>query len=600
MTTRTRVVLDIETYKNYFLVALKNIENGKSVCFERTPTKELEIGKLIATLKKYTIVTFNGRNYDEPLLRYALKGVSNEQLKKLSDDIIQNNKKPWIVEEEYALAQLHFIDHIDLIEVAPGMASLKVYGGRLHSRRLQDLPIHHDAVLTDADIEVIRPYCINDLDTTIDLYRKLEPQLKLRCDMSEEYGVDLRSKSDAQIAEAVIRSEIEKRKGGRVYKPNFPSDYSFKYQVPEFIRYKTGQLQDVLTTVKTADFTLSDKGDVAEPESIAKLKFDFYGTTYQMGIGGLHSCESTVSYVSDDEYLLVDRDVTSYYPMIILNQKLYPSHLGPDFLEVYKTIVDRRVAAKRAGDKVTDAALKITINGSFGKFGSKWSVLFGPNLLIQTTVTGQLALLMLIEALELAGIHVVSANTDGIVIKCPRSRYEEMTGIIGQWEKATGFNTEETQYAALYSRDVNNYIALKPNGTYKTKGAFAEAGLSKNPTNEVCVMAAVDYLQFGIPIETTIHSCMDIKKFISIRNVTGGAVKGDEFLGRAVRWYYAKGEKGTINYKTNGNKVAKSDGAKPLMSMNGTIPTDIDHEWYVREAREILSDVAGLTTNVAI
>ena len=36
-------------------------------------------------------------------------------------------------------------------------------------------------------------------------------------------------------------------------------------------------------------------------------------------------------------------------------------------------------------------------------------------MLIQTTVTGQLALLMLIENIELAGFTVVSANTDGIV-----------------------------------------------------------------------------------------------------------------------------------------------------------------------------------------
>lgn len=590
---RPRAVLDIECYVNYFLVALKNIETGKSVSFERTKDQSLDINGLVSLLKKYTIVTFNGRNYDEPVLRYALKGVANDQLKKLSDDIIQNNLKPWTVEEKYALPKVPFLDHIDLIEVAPGMASLKVYGGRLHSQQMQDLPIHHDATLTEADMDVIRPYCINDLDTTIDLYRKLEAQIKLRCEMSVEYGVDLRSKSDAQIAEAVIRSEIEKRKGGKVYRPEFPSDYKFKYNVPDFIQFKTELLQGVLSTVRQADFTLTDKGDVAEPEAIAALKFKIGTTTYQMGIGGLHSCESSVSHVADDEYMLCDRDVTSYYPFIILNQRLFPKHLGTEFLDVYKTIVDRRVAAKRAGDKVTEAALKITINGSFGKFGSKWSVLFSPNLLIQTTITGQLSLLMLIEALELAGIPIVSANTDGIVIKCHRADYDSMVAIITDWEKQTSFNTEETQYAALYSRDVNNYIALKLDGTFKGKGAFAATGLSKNPANEICVMAAVDYLQFGIPIETTIRNCQDIRKFITIRNVTGGAVKGDTFLGRAVRWYYAKNESGCISYKTNGNKVPKSDNAKPLMALGHTLPNDIDYDWYIKETNGILTDVTG-------
>lgn len=591
--SRPRAVCDIECYKNYFLIAFKNIDNGKSATFERTPEQPLDINGVVSLLNRYTIVTFNGRNYDEPVLRYALKGVSNAHLKALSDDIIQNNMKPWTVEDKYALPKIPFVDHIDIIEVAPGMASLKVYGGRLHSHRMQDLPIHHDAELTQADIEQIRPYCINDLDTTIDLYRKMEQQIKLREAMSVEYGVDLRSKSDAQIAEAVIRSEVEKRKGSKVYKPEFRADYKFQYQVPDFISFKTELLQGVLATVASADFTLSEKGDVAEPKAIGSLKFQIGGTTYQMGIGGLHSCESTVSHQSDDEYTLYDRDVTSYYPMIILNQKLYPKHLGADFLTVYKTIVDRRVAAKRAGDKVTDAALKITINGSFGKFGSKWSVLFSPNLLVQTTVTGQLALLMLIEQLELSHIPVVSANTDGVVIKCHHADRDVMLDVIAAWENVTQFNTEETHYAALYSRDVNNYLALKPDGTYKTKGVFAEPGLSKNPTNQICVMAVADYLQFGIPVETTIYNCTDIRKFISIRNVTGGAVKGEDFLGRAVRWYYAKNESGCINYKNNGNKVAKSDGAKPLMTLGSTLPGDLDHDWYIKESLDMLTQVAG-------
>ncbi len=34
---------------------------------------------------------------------------------------------------------------------------------------------------------------------------------------------------------------------------------------------------------------------------------------------------------------------------------------------------------------------------------------------IKVTINGQLFLLMLIEKLELAGIHIISANTDGIV-----------------------------------------------------------------------------------------------------------------------------------------------------------------------------------------
>lgn len=591
MKDRPKVVLDIECYKNFFLVAIKNIENGKSVLFERSDWTDFDTEALKSVLIKYTIVTFNGKRYDELLLKAALAGADNSTLKRLSDDIIVNELRPWDAERKYALPQCLYLDHVDVIEVAPGKASLKIYGGRLHSLRLQDLPIEPNATIQSDQVHVLRDYCVNDLDTTIDLYRHIEPQIRLRERMSEEYSVDLRSKSDAQIAEAVIRKQIEHLKGQKIDRPSFPSSYSFTYDPPSYIRFDHPELRRALEVFKSVVFTLNEKGDVAEPDEVAALKVNVGDTTYQLGIGGIHSCEKSVNHIATENELIFDRDVTSYYPNIILSQGLAPSHLGSEFLSVYKAIVDRRIAAKRAKDKVTDLALKITINGSFGKFGSKWSVLYGPKLLIQTTVTGQLALLMLVDRLEARNIKVVSANTDGIVVKCTRSKRDLMLSIFADWERNTGFQTEETEYSALYSRDINNYIAIKPDGSYKTKGAYADPNLQKTPQNQICVKAAIDWLQFGLPIQSTIERCQDIRQFVTVRQVTGGAVKGDQYLGKAVRWYYAVGETGTINYRKNGNKVPKTDGAKPIMVLPSRLPDDIDHSWYVRETLEILSDM---------
>jgi hypothetical protein len=57
-----------------------------------------------------------------------------------------------------------------------------------------------------------------------------------------------------------------------------------------------------------------------------------------MGIGGLHSTESNRALHSDDDSVLVDVDVASYYPRIILGSGLYPKALGKAFMEVF-TIV---------------------------------------------------------------------------------------------------------------------------------------------------------------------------------------------------------------------------------------------------------------------
>jgi hypothetical protein len=591
MSSRNKAVLDIECYTNYFLIAIKSMANDKVVTFERSSWVDFDVEQLISVLRKYTIVTFNGNRYDLLLLKGAIADFDAERLKVMSDDIIVNNARAWDIESKYSLPQCKYIDHVDLIDVAPGKASLKIYGGRLHSKRMQDLPIEPNAIIKQDERELLTNYCINDLDTTIDLYKKLSSQVDLREKMGEELGMDLRSKSDAQIAESVIKKQIEAIKGSKIYRPELPDDYSFNYMPPKFIKFKHPDLVDALRVFKTEPFTLNDKGDAVEPELVGKLKVKINESVYQLGIGGIHSCEKKVNYLAGENYILVDRDVTSYYPNIILNQRLYPKHIGTEFLTAYKSIVEKRIHAKRTGDKVTDASLKIVINSSFGKFGNRWSALYSPDLLIQTTVTGQLALLMLIEALEEAGIQVVSANTDGIVIYCHKRNQAALFSIIAQWESITGFNTEETAYTAIYSRDINNYLAFKPSGSYKAKGAYADAELSKTPTAQICVQAVVDYLQLDIPIETTIQSCQDTRMFVSVRSVTGGAVKGDTYLGKAVRWYYAKNETGSINYKKNGNKVAMTDGAKPLMQLPAKLPADVDYQWYTAKAYAILADL---------
>jgi hypothetical protein len=76
--------------------------------------------------------------------------------------------------------------------------------------------------------------------------------------------------------------------------------------------------------------------------------------------------------------------------------------------------------------------------------------------------------------------------------------------------------------------------------------------------------------------------------------VKGGAVKDGEYLGKAIRWYYAQGMEGEIVYAKSGNKVPRSDGAKPLMVLPEAFPNDVDFGWYIREAEEMLNEIGGV------
>ena len=578
--------LDVECYIDYFLVSFTDITLSKVVNLELYDDQPLNRNKLQKLMQDYTTVSFNGLSYDLPMITAAIRGYNNKQLKALSDALILSKSPSWMVCKEIGLNVIQ-CDHIDIINVAPGQASLKIYGGRLHTRQMQDLPYDPSDTITAPMREQLRTYCRNDLQQTIELYQSLSKQIDLRVAMGEQYGVDLRSKSDAQIAESVLRSELT-QSGVIVKKNEIKPGTQFKYKVPDFIQFTSPTLRKVLQAVKNTRFTVEPSGQVKLPDDINK-PIKFGGATYKFGIGGLHSQEKKQAIVCGDDELLYEADFASFYPFIILGERFYPKHLTPKFLDVYGDIVARRIAAKQSGDKVTADSLKITINGSFGKLGSKYSFLYSPDLLIQTTITGQLCLLMLIEAVHELGATVVSANTDGVVIHAKKRQYDAISGALFEFELASGYTLEETFYSAIYSRDVNNYVAVKTDGGIKGKGAFADPNIMKNPTNEICTTAVKQYLATGTPIEQTINDCDDIRKFINIRSVTGGAVWNDVYLGKAVRFYYST-QGNTIHYKKNGNKVPKSDGAHPLMCLDDA-PVGLDKHAYIDEAKSMLIDL---------
>jgi hypothetical protein len=611
-----RFVYDSEIYPNYYLAAFMSVKTGKSIYFEMTPERGLDIVRLKWMLENCLTIGFNSATFDNTIALMAVEGFDLEQLNRAVSMLIngKDSMQSWLVLRSFDLRTPKHWNHIDLYNVAPLDASLKIYGGRLHVPRMQDLPFKFNTHLSTMQMDVVRDYCIgSDLVSTAYLYKELEPNIDLREKMSLQFGTDLRSKSDAQVAEAVIVHELTRINFVKPERTEIQPGTSYHYKVPAFLKFETPLMQDVLEVVRNALFVVQEHGGVATPDSIECLSIPIAGAVYKMGIGGLHSQETTVAHVANEEFLLVDRDVASYYPSIILNLGLYPQHLGTSFLTVYKMLVDRRLEAKakaddksltekeRAAWKVIADALKITINGSFGKLGNKYSVLYSPDLLTQVTMTGQLSLLMLVERAELAGFTVCSGNTDGLFFKIARSRRAEFEALVAQWEKETGFKTEETEYKAMYARDVNNYIAVKPDGKTKVKGTYAEKGsalnsvLSKNPEALICSDAVIALLTKGIPIVDTIAKCKDIRRFVTVRTVKGGAVKDGRYLGKAVRWYYSNdGNASEMVYAMSGNKVPRSEGAKPALDLPAQFPADVDAEWYVREATEILREIAFL------
>lgn len=589
-------VIDTECYHNYFLLVAKNINDGKLLTYEMIDNQIDSLG-VIHLMSGNTTVSFNGMHYDLIMLSGVLKYCDNAKIKKLSDYIIKSDLPTYQILKNLHLEIPKTWDHIDLIDVAPGKASLKIYGGRLGVKKLQDLPFNAETELTTDQMRLVKEYCNNDVEITEALYHTLKPQIELREHMTEQYGIDLRSKSDAQIAEAIILKELNRKTNQKYTARHIDPDTTLKYHDPGFIQFKDGNLNQIFHKILKHDFEILGNGQVKMPLWLRDETIDIGGRKYQMGIGGLHSCETKQYIQAKKDEFLIDYDVQSFYPNIILSLKLAPSSMGKDFLEIYQSLVSRRIAAKTTGDSVTAGTLKICVNGSFGKLGSKFSILYSPELLIQTTITGQLTLLMLIERMEALGIKIVSANTDGIVCYGHKSMEHKMEEVAWDWMLDTSFFLERTDYKLLAARDVNNYFAIKSDGSIKRKGCFAKPSLIKNPDRVIIYEAVCELFRSGTPIEETIRNCKDVRQFVKVRMVKGGAIFKGQPIGKAVRYYSAKGETESILYAMDNHKVAGSTGCKPIMDIYDAIPDDIDYDAYIRDAKDLLVDIGYITTN---
>lgn len=588
------LIMDCEVYPNYALYGFKSVKLNKYLRLDGNVNPQF----LSWLLFNYRTVGFNSINFDLPMLWATFASTDPAFLKQVADALILSGKRSKDIAKEFGfqLFKLPERQHIDLWNVCPGKHSLKLYGARLHCKRIQDLPFPDTQHLNAMEIEYVADYNCNDLDNTEVLFNFNKERLELRQDISIEYGLDLMSKSDAQMAEAVISKEVAKATRKFLKPPTIEAGTIYKYDCPQYLMYATKPMQDLLSRVKRADFEISGFGKIVPPKQLEE-PVQIGHNWYSVGVGGLHSKDKCKFYKAGNGYRLKDIDVTSYYPNAILNMKLTPIGLGPKFLEVYEGFKIARVYAKEHHLFTKDKGLKIFLNGASGKFSDPYSNLYSPHLTIQMNITGQLSILMLAEMFECNGIEVVSANTDGVLVYYKDEDEEKVNHWIKYWEKLTNFNLEPNTYTMYCARDVNAYFAVKDDGKVKIKGPYSEVGsqtgtkLDNNPITLICTDAIEAFLSKGKPIEETVLNCRDLTRFVVVRQVKGGAAFRGDYLGKTVRWYYSKDSFDTIQYTSNGNKVPDSQGALPVMDMPDEFPNDINYNYYIDKCKNILYDI---------
>ena len=376
-------------------------------------------------------------------------------------------------------------------------------------------------------------YNDNDVFICCELVRMNQEEIRLRYMISKEYEINVLSASRSTIADKVIVKLYSKFTGLHPKRFIDTKTIRRKIEVSEIlsdkIQFLSPQLNDLLQSLRS----LVLRGEKGEFERT----FTYAGTSYTLATGGLHSNEIPAIYVADDKQTIVDRDVTSYYPNLIRSLKVCQKHLNPKaWFRIADTIVDERTEHKHlAKDKslslilqikhfTAAACLKIVANaGIFGKMGSEKSFLCDKKAMYKVTVNGQLFLLMLIERLEDAGIHVISANTDGIVTIVPKGLEETADNICHWWEKHLGLELEFTSYSKYITEGVNSYLTVKTDGKKKFKGRMNPKmyleDLSKGYNSPIVAKAVTEYFINGTPVMETLRNSKSILDFCRTQNV---------------------------------------------------------------------------------
>jgi len=505
--------------------------------------------------------------------------------------------------------------------------SLKALQVSLHWDNVMDNPFHHSRYITRDELAMVLEYNLNDVLFTEYFYNKCKEKVEFRKKIYKEYRLNVMNSSDVGIGEAIFMQQLTRTMRTSAYNlkqlVTKEVDVSLESIIFPYIEFKDPRFQELLRLIKktraSSNFiqtfienipkgiSVNDLHDMMKANNMpvrqyaqSKKSFSFTrnygGMLIEYGVGGIHGCVPPGIFRKSETQTILDIDVKSYYPNLFIRNGVAPRHINKEvFLRVYEETFDSRVVAQKQGNKLISDALKLALNGVFGKTGSKTSPIYDPRAFYAITVNGQLLLTMLTEWLHTAGAKLLQVNTDGVTILVDNDKLPEIYNLCKMWEQKTKLTLEYAQYEAMYIRDVNNYFAVKEDGKVKAKGVFSAPGLSKNPQNTICTEAVTAYITRGTELQHTICSCRDIRKFITLRTVNGGAIKGDVPLGRAIRWYYSVQEHGqTINYVTNGNTVPRSEGARPIMDLPDAIPPDLNFRWYIEEAEEILRSIGAL------
>lgn len=470
-----------------------------------------------------------------------------------------------------------------------------------------------DRYILDDYIPDMMHYNLNDVFIVAEMSRLYSEEIKLRYSVSNSYEVDVLNSSRSDMADKLFIKFYSDFSNLQPWqwrgKKTERTTMSFKKVIFDNVKFKTKELQDFLTDIKTVAITRTSKSEFERKITIGK-------TIYTVATGGLHSEDKPrvlKSKLEEGGFIYKHFDISSFYPSLLVAYKIAPEHIDKGvFVKLVDYFRTTRIAAKHSEEPLVDGipkkvvaeALKIVINSIYGKFSYEYGDIYDRMCTLRTTINGQLFILMLCEELELNGIPVVSANTDGIVVKLDYTKEELFDTITSNWLEYTGLSADSEDYTKYICRDINNYFAEETNGKIDYKGDLNpymyRENLAKGYNAPIVAKAVVEYFLHDKPVLETFYESTDILDFCKTQNI-GRKFKAiyvdteQHEVQRNVRFYVSNngGQLFKQSPEMKLNNLCAGNRVTILNTLDDTNINlrDINYNYYYEEALKIIDPI---------
>ena len=251
--------------------------------------------------------------------------------------------------------------------------------------------------LTLDQVPVLKKYNRHDVTMTKRFYHESLDMIRFREELTARYQRDFMNHNDTKIGKDYFVMELKRPVSRatttvpRVASPGRPGARASRSRTPS-CRGSTSS-----TPSSNGCWSGSKADDHRDQGVFSDIVARVHGFDFVFGLGGIHGSVESEIIESDEGSVIVDLDVTSYYPTLAIANGFRPAHLGSAFVDIYQHLFEER--KKHPKGSPENAMLKLALNRVYGDSNNVFSVFYDPLFTMSITLNGQLLLCLLAENL---------------------------------------------------------------------------------------------------------------------------------------------------------------------------------------------------------